>query len=606
MLRRIIVAVAMVMALAVLGLLMYRTQAQPLDLRRHNERLTQLERVLELEAAVDQDIARARLALDAEPPGLEQAQQRLAEARQQLRQGWMPRERLAPEIDGPVREYFRHADEKSAALERYRAELQQFFAAFGQLRKQADPVLTVLASDQYTALRRRVMTLLGDLTTYSIQSRPINGPEIAELQGAISSEARGLPPAALQTVDRLLASADAVRSTKDGLQDRMQELLALPTTPALERARRNYHENHARTEASTARYRKALAIYASALLLVFALGGWRLRRSYAELDGANAHLEELVDVRTQELRKALDEVRSQQAQLIQSEKMASLGQLVAGVAHEINTPLGYARSNVETVREGLPAMRSVFDAYDALLPLLPASQAEALLGQLQAARKVWDPVERVEEADVLLADAEHGLVQIADLVMSLKDFSRVDRSLTERFDINQGLETALKICQGHLKSRVEIRREFGELPLVPCAPSQLNQVFLNLITNAAQAIDGAGWIQLSTREVGDAVEISIADSGCGMDEQTQAHIFEPFFTTKDVGKGTGLGLSIVFRILEDHHGSIEVRSAPGQGAEFIIRLPTAREAPAQPRAAPIASVAQDDELLPPVPAISGI
>ncbi|HEY1077441.1 MAG TPA: ATP-binding protein [Fontimonas sp.] len=571
MLRRIIVIVAMFMALAVLGLLLLKTQAQPLELQRHNERLSHLEKVIELEAATDREIARARLTLDAEPPTLESSLEALANARQRMRGSWLPKDKLPAELDQAARDYFARASAKNDLLVEYRSDLERFFAAFKQLRRLVDPVVAELATEPRAALRRDVMSLLSELTSYCIQSSPDNGPTVAALQASISNDSRKFGDAALaRGLDRLLAAVDSVRETKDGLRGVTEELAAIPTTPLLQQARRQYYAYYAEEEAAVARYRQALAIYALALLIVFGLGGLRLRRSYAELDRANTGLEELVAVRTQELRSALMEVRQQQTQLIQSEKMASLGQLVAGVAHEINTPLGYARSNVETVRDTLPALSGLIEAYESALPQdLSAEHAE----RLQQAKRRWDPAESPEEMKLLLGDAEHGLVQITDLVLSLKDFSRVDRSQTEHFDINSGLETALKICQGQLKGRIEIEREYGELPLVQCAPSQLNQVFLNLITNAAQAIDGPGWLRLRTRRVGDSVEIAVADSGCGMDEQTQLHIFEPFFTTKDVGKGTGLGLSIVFRILEDHKGSISVESTPGKGTEFTIRLP---------------------------------
>jgi len=174
---------------------------------------------------------------------------------------------------------------------------------------------------------------------------------------------------------------------------------------------------------------------------------------------------------------------------------------------------------------------------------------------------------------MLLADAEHGLERITELVLSLKDFSRIDRSRTDLYSVNDCLESALKICNNQLKERIEVHRAYSDVPPIPCAPSQLNQVFLNLINNAAQAIQGKGAITLTTRESSGYVVVSIRDSGCGMDEDVQAHIFEPFFTTKPVGQGTGLGLSIVYRIIEDHYGSIGVRSTPGEGTEFIISLP---------------------------------
>ncbi len=592
MLRRIIVIVAMFMALAVLGFLLLKTQAEPMDLQLHNERLSHLQRVLDLESATNLEIARARLALEAEPPALDATNQQLLEARQQMRGSWLPADRLPAPIDQVARDYFRKADDKVEVLARYRSDLQGFFAEFAQLRRMVDPVLAEMIGADRAGLRRSVMSLLSEVTSYCIQSNPENGPAIAALQAEISTDARKIGAASLlNSVDRLLGAVDSVRATKDGLRSVTEELAAIPTRQTLEQAHQIYLAHYAEGAEALARYRQALAIYAAALLAVFGLGGMRLRHSYAELDRANAGLEELVKVRTAELSDALIEVRAQQAQLIQSEKMASLGQLVAGVAHEINTPLGYARSNVETILATLPALGDLVMAYEAALPQAGTPPADGALEALLQAKRRWDPIEGPEEINLLLSDAEHGLVQITELVRGLKDFSRVDRSHTERFDINEGLNTALKICQSQIKDRIEVQQEYGDLPLVSCAPSQLNQVFLNLITNAAQAIDGPGTIRLRTRNLGDTVEISIRDSGCGMDLQTQAHIFEPFFTTKDVGQGTGLGLSIVFRILEDHQGTIDVDSTPGKGTEFTIRMPVNGNPPPARAATPAAAPA---------------
>ncbi|HWY24569.1 MAG TPA: sensor histidine kinase, partial [Nevskia sp.] len=259
-------------------------------------------------------------------------------------------------------------------------------------------------------------------------------------------------------------------------------------------------------------------------------------------------------------------------------KMASLGQMVAGVAHEINTPLGYARSNTEIVRNSLAEVRGLCLAQDKALGLMTAPDASdeevaAALAEAEAQRQSLNPEELMGDLHGLLQDTDHGLGQISELVSSLKDFSRLDRSRSDLFGVNDGIDSALKICNNLLKGRIEVVRQYGELPQIECSPSQLNQVFLNLFTNAAQAIDGEGRIYVHTLAGGDGVDIRILDTGCGMSEDIRQRIFEPFFTTKPVGKGTGLGLSIVFRIIEEHGGRIEVRSAPGKGSEFAIHLP---------------------------------
>ena len=325
----------------------------------------------------------------------------------------------------------------------------------------------------------------------------------------------------------------------------------------------------------------------------------RLLRSYADLDRANAglaraneHLEEQVKLRTNDLSVALDDLestmknlRESQAQLVQSEKMASLGQMVAGVAHEINTPLGYARGNARIVRNTLGEIRGLCATQGKALGLLTAANASeeeitGAIAEAEAQRQNLNPDELMGDLESLLLDADHGLVQIADLVSSLKDFSRVDRSRNDLFDLNAGIDSAIKICNNQLKNRVEVVREFGTLPEIECSPSQVNQVFLNLINNAGQAIDGEGRITIRTATEKGGVVVSVSDTGCGMSEEVKKRIFEPFFTTKPVGQGTGLGLSIVFRIVEEHHGRIEVDSKPGAGTTFRVHLPLA-----QPRTA---------------------
>jgi signal transduction histidine kinase len=229
-------------------------------------------------------------------------------------------------------------------------------------------------------------------------------------------------------------------------------------------------------------------------------------------------------------------------------------------------------------------------------PDAPEEEIAAALAQVEAQRGPVDPAELMEDLQGLLRDSEHGLGQINELVSSLKDFSRVDRSRNDLFDLNEGIESALRICHNQLKHRVEVVKEFEELPQIECAPSQLNQVFLNLITNAAQAIADRGQIHVRTGAEDGGVSVRIADTGCGMSEEVGRRIFEPFFTTKPVGQGTGLGLSIVHRIVTEHGGRIEVRSSPGRGSEFAIWLPLQQPAQAEqdllsPEAAPTAAAA---------------
>lgn len=254
-------------------------------------------------------------------------------------------------------------------------------------------------------------------------------------------------------------------------------------------------------------------------------------------------METQVAHRNKELAAALHRLKESQSHLVQSEKMASLGQMVAGVAHEMNTPLGYVRNNVEMIAALTGAMRS--------------------------------PDISADELQQLLDDTLHGVDQLGELVSGLKDFSRMDRAATENININDCVSSALLIARNVLKDKVDVVRDDGKLPPVSCVPSKINQVLLNLFTNAAQAMAGRGRLLVRTRHEGDFVTISVQDNGSGIPAGILPRIFDPFFTTKPVGQGTGLGLSICYRILQEHGGDIRVASVPGRGTRFLVSLPLA-------------------------------
>jgi signal transduction histidine kinase len=339
-------------------------------------------------------------------------------------------------------------------------------------------------------------------------------------------------------------------------------------------------------------YRLILIGYAVLLLLGLAFLGWRLRKSFIDLDKANRQLaranetlEIKVQERTQDLTKAYAALKSSQAQVVQSEKMASLGQMVAGVAHEINTPLGFVRSNVEMVGGMFQDIKRLLERYAVTVGLIRAPNVdEAKIAQAFDQLTVTEAevdTAVLDDAGTLLTDSVRGLNQIDDLVSNLKDFSRLDRSRMDWFDVNAGLDGTLTICRNQIKDRIEVIKRYGEVPQIQCAPSQVNQIFLNLITNATQAIgDEGGQIRLTTRATGGEVQVLVEDTGCGMTPDVMSKIFEPFFTTKDVGKGTGLGLSIVYQIVQEHHGRIDVQSEPGKGTLFTVTLPIQQQAEA--------------------------
>jgi signal transduction histidine kinase len=262
-------------------------------------------------------------------------------------------------------------------------------------------------------------------------------------------------------------------------------------------------------------------------------------------DGTSAYVF-MIDLTAQEEAKA---------QLMQSEKMASLGLLVAGLAHEINTPLGAIHSNNDTISRSLEKITQLVKGEDGLS---------------------GDDRKRVEQLVDILRDVcqntSLATERLINIVGSLKNFARVDEADFKKADIHEGIDSTLTIVQHQLKNRIKVEKNYGNIPMVECHPNRLNQVFMNLLVNAAQAIQNEGTITIRTSKKGNSVKIEISDTGVGIPEENLPRVFDPGFTTKGVGVGTGLGLSICYKIIEEHEGRIEVASGQ-QGTTFTITLP---------------------------------
>ncbi|TBR09308.1 MAG: sensor histidine kinase [Lysobacter sp.] len=275
--------------------------------------------------------------------------------------------------------------------------------------------------------------------------------------------------------------------------------------------------------------------------------------------------------RHDELERTYRRLSGAQEQLLQSEKMASIGQLAAGVAHEINNPIGYVHSNLGTLREYVSALFGMIDAYStALAAPDPMSQRDTV----QAQRQRLDIDFILGDLPQLLDESREGIERVTRIVQDLKEFSHVGRNEAMRpSDLVKGLESTLNIVWNDLKYKVKLEKHYGEMPPVECHPSEINQVFMNLLINAGQAIAERGVITLACGAEDAEAWISIGDSGCGIAEESLGRIFDPFFTTKPIGRGTGLGLAISYRIIEKHHGRIDVSSRVGTGTTFRIVLP---------------------------------
>ncbi len=275
--------------------------------------------------------------------------------------------------------------------------------------------------------------------------------------------------------------------------------------------------------------------------------------------------------RNAELEIAYAKLKGAQEQAVQSEKLASIGQLSAGVAHEINNPMGYINSNLSTLQRYVTNLLKVVEISS---KAIARSGDRAAISELEDARQRFDLDFVATDVGELLAESREGIDRVCKIVQDLKEFSR--RNQNEdwvKADIHKGLESTLNIAWSELKYKSEIIKTFGDLPLIECLPSELNQVFLNILLNAGHAITEKGLITVCTGCSNDKIWISIGDDGEGIPEDVLPRIFDPFFTTRSLGGGTGLGLAISYGIVAKHNGTIEVTSVPGQGTLFLIELP---------------------------------
>lgn len=293
----------------------------------------------------------------------------------------------------------------------------------------------------------------------------------------------------------------------------------------------------------------------------------RLNRSVIELNEEMAQIERDLVRKNQLLAQA-------QSQLVQAEKMACVGQLAAGAAHEINNPIGFVHSNLISL-EGY--LRDLFAILDGCEQMERAVPGEASAVKLSALRQELDLDFLRQDIPLLLGESREGIARVKNIVQHLRDFTRIDSNDDWHWENPQRcLDNTLEVLRGTIPNRIAIVREYGETPEIECLPAQLNQAFMNILLNATQAIEGAGTIHLRTGQTQQQVWVEIADSGHGIAADTLPRIFEPFFTTRPVGSGAGLGLSAAFNIVERHHGRIEAESTPGKGAVVRIRLPVRR------------------------------
>ncbi|QMT59852.1 MASE1 domain-containing protein [Legionella sp. PC997] len=301
------------------------------------------------------------------------------------------------------------------------------------------------------------------------------------------------------------------------------------------------------------------------------------KKAQEELLQANIKLESRVEQRTRDLNKknmqlnkTLETLKQAETQLIQAEKMSSLGVLTAGIAHEINNPVNFISANIGPLKNDIDDIMKLLNKYEEINPEIPIK--EKLLEITKYSKEI-DLALTLQETHNLLDGIEEGARRTASIVKDLRTFSRLDEGDLKKTNIHENIDSTLTLLHNQFRDRIIINKNYGDIPEIECFPGKINQVFMNILTNAAHAIPEQGEITITTSKKKNHILISIRDTGVGMTKETMAKIFEPFFTTKPVGKGTGLGLSISYSIIHEHHGTISIKSVLGKGSEFKITLP---------------------------------
>ena len=495
-------------------------------------------------------------------------------------------------------------------LERFRGLMADKIAAIEQFKSQnailrnSSRFLPVAASDLVESIRNSSMgaaerqtaeRLLNDLLANAISYT--QNPEEA-LRDRVENDAKSLQSLAAtvggevrERADIFIAHVKTLIRQQDRGAQLLAELSAMPTAQTLDALSDAHTKENDKLLEHLQGYQRALVIYSVFLLLLLAWVGWKLFRNYQLLNRTNAALLESNET----LAVANRELKESHVRLVQSKKMSALGQMVAGIAHEINTPLAYIKSTFNVLRDQLsPLDRLATQSLGFTQAMRAPERDQALLNARfrEVEAVATDVVDNavMHEIDSLLQDGTHGIDQISEIVVNLKNFSRLDREKVSDFSVEDGLESTLLLARNVLKNKVEIRKDYGHVPQISGSPSQVNQVFLNIITNAVQAMStreevGVITLRTSISDDGDMVQVEIQDNGKGIPDDVLPYIFDPFYTTKPIGEGTGMGLSISYKIIQEHGGQILVESVKEVGTAFTILLPLQKVSESMPVAA---------------------
>ncbi|HET9643679.1 MAG TPA: DAHL domain-containing protein [Burkholderiaceae bacterium] len=583
---RLIYPLLVAALIGVLGLLIYKTRA--IDLDGYNEIVGTLRRLKQADAEWNVEVLHARTGLASNYDSVARQLPLIASLEEALRGKtrtfWSDREDSQETMIRLLDVYKTAMDQKIAAIERFKSEnaIQRNSARFLPLAAN-DLIEASAASEMNTAsrlqLEQELNRLLVDTMSHSITPEQPLRERINRATRAISQVTLDAPPIVRERAATLFAHVTTLLREQEKLSSLLAELAAIPTAKNTDELADANAAEHDRLLVQQQTWREILLVYAGFLLLFLAFAAWRLLTSWQLLRRTNAAL-----------KRANKDLKESQLHLVQAEKMSALGQMVAGIAHEINTPLAYVKGTFSVLAEQLPPMQRLASlSYQFTRQMRePQRDHAALNSQLRdVENNARELVENnvLDEMAALVEDGIHGIEQISEIVQNLKNFSRLDRAKVDEFSVEAGLDSTLLLARHMLKGKVEVRKEYGKVVHITGSPSQINQVFLNIISNAIQAMPQRAEpniITLRTTMQDDrTVRVEIQDNGSGIPKDVVSKIFDPFFTTKPVGQGTGMGLSISYKIIKEHGGRILVDTEVGAGTVFSILLPIGATPPSQ-------------------------
>ena len=569
--QRDINILAAVVLIGVLAFLFNKTRA--VDFDEHNEIIGNLRQLKQIDAEWNIDVFKSKMGINnnydpvAQPlPLIRDLESGLAQKTQQSAD--------STALLTMLKEFQATMANKVSLIERFKSQNSIYRNSTNFLPTSAEDVMATakrvgVSGAKQAELEAMVTSIFSQTLTYNLTPDTALKTKIAQEIDTVRQRSDLYPAEVKDSVDVLLAHIGTTLKQQEVGANLLNELSSLPTSKKIDELSDAYSKSHEQRLLGQQFYRQLLIAYSVCLLMLLAYLAWRLFRSFRQLGNANLAL-----------RSANVELKESQIQLVQSEKMSALGQMVAGIAHEINTPLAYVKGTLDVMKEHLGKAHDLADSSHRFAVSLRDKNVDrqALNSQyLKVASLSRDVVEnkRFEEIDSMLSNGSHGIGQISEIVSNLKNFSRLDRANIANFDVRKGLDSTLLLAKSLLKHRITVTSEYLEVPEIMCSPSQINQVFLNIITNAAHAMGERGNLILRT-ELHDAktVRIEIQDDGGGIPANVVSKIFDPFFTTKPIGEGTGMGLSISYKIIEAHGGKILVDTEPGIGTTFSILLPT--------------------------------